>query len=248
MEGSITLKKENKIGRIHFSHPKGNSLPTKLLQSLANTLDQAENDAEINVVILESGGSSAFCAGASLSELKKITSLEEGTAFFMGFARVLNTLRQMSKFVLARVHGKIVGGGVGLVAACDYAFASAEAAVKLSELSIGLGPYVIEPAVSRKIGNTAFTQLSLDSANWKTADWGIQKGLYAHLSPDIESMDQALNQKAALLASNAPEACSELRKLHWKDTQHWETLLPKNAEITARLALSDYTQKFIKSL
>ena len=185
---------------------------------------------------------------ASLSELKKITSLEEGTAFFMGFARVLNTLRQMSKFVLARVHGKIVGGGVGLVAACDYAFASAEAAVKLSELSIGLGPYVIEPAVSRKIGNTAFTQLSLDSANWKTADWGIQKGLYAHLSPDIESMDQALNQKAALLASYAPEACSELRKLHWKDTQHWETLLPKNAEITARLALSDYTQKFIKSL
>ena len=138
--------------------------------------------------------------------------------------------------------------GIGLVAACDYAFASAEAAVKLSELSIGLGPYVIEPAVSRKIGNTAFTQLSLDSANWKTADWGIQKGLYAHLSPDIESMDQALNQKAALLASYAPEACSELRKLHWKDTQHWETLLPKNAEITARLALSDYTQKFIKSL
>ena len=166
----------------------------------------------------------------------------------MGFAKLLNTIREMSKFVLARVHGKAVGGGVGLVSACDYAFAVEKASVKLSELSIGLGPYVIEPAVSRKIGNTAFTQLSIDSSNWKSASWGMEKGLYAHISPDIVSMDGALNQKAQLIASYTTEACSQLRKLHWKNTQHWETLLPENAKITAQLALSDYSQNFLRSL
>ena len=154
----------------------------------------------------------------------------------------------MSKFVLASVHGKVVGGGVGLVSACDYAFAAEAATIKLSELSIGLGPYVIEPAVSRKIGTTAFAQLSLESAEWKKAGWGFEKGLYASLSPDIESMDESLKKKAEILSKYDPSACSELRKLHWKNTEHWESLLAENAKITARLALSDYTQNIIKSL
>lgn len=247
MEGTVHLEKNNKIGRIQFSHPKGNSLSSALLQKLTHTFQAAEKDKNIRVIILESQGR-AFCAGASLSELKKIETLEEGTAFFMEFAHLLNTLRKMSKFVLARVHSKIVGGGVGLVSACDYAFATESALIKLSELSIGLGPYVIEPAVSRKISSTAFAQLSLESTNWKSAQWGLDKGLYAQCFGDEATLDQTVNEKAEKLASYAPEASSQLRKLHWKDTHHWENLLAQNAKITAQLALSDFTQNMIKSL
>lgn len=247
MEGSVHLKKKNRIGRVKFFHPKGNSLPSALLQRLVKAFETAEADPEIGVIVLESRGN-AFCAGASLSELKSVKTLDEATAFFMGFANLLNTIRKMSKFVLASIHGKVVGGGVGLVAACDYAFATDAALVKLSELSIGLGPYVIEPAVSRKIGTTAFAQLSLDSAHWKSAQWGLDKGLYAECVHDQQALNRTVNEKAERLAGYAPEACRELRKLHWKNTQHWDSLLPENAKITAQLALSDFSQNKIKSL
>lgn len=247
MEGSVHLEKNNKIGRIKFFHPKGNSLPSTLLQQVVQALKTAETDSDIGVVVLESRGNT-FCAGASLSELKSLKTLDEATAFFMGFADLLNTIRKMSKFVLASVHGKVVGGGLGLVAACDYAFATNAASIKLSELSIGLGPYVIEPALSRKIGTTAFAQLSLDSAHWKSAQWGLHKGLYAECVADQKALNLSVNEKAERLADYAPEACRELRKLHWKDTRHWDTLLPENAKITAQLALSDFTQNKIKSL
>ena len=247
MEASVHLEKKNKIGRIRFFHPKGNSLPTDQLQKLIKAFEAADVDPDVGVIVLESRGN-AFCAGASLKELKNINTLEEATAFFMGFANLLNTLRKMSKFVLASVHGKVVGGGVGLVAACDYAFATDAASIKLSELSIGLGPYVIEPAVSRKIGTTAFAQLSLDSAHWKSARWGLDKGLYAECVNDQQTLQQKVNERAERLAGYAPEACRELRKLHWKDTQNWESLLPENAKITAQLSLSDFSQNKIKSL
>jgi len=248
MKGSIRLEKKEGIAKICFGHPQGNSVPPELLDQLAKLMVQAENDTAVRVVIITSEGEGAFCGGASLHALKEVKTLEQGTTFFMDFARLINTIRKMTKFVIARVHGKVVGGGVGLVAACDFAFASEKSAIKLSELSIGIGPYVIEPAVSRKIGVTAFTQLSLDSKNWKTASWATEKGLYSHLSKDTEALDAALNEKASLFASYDPGACKALRKLHWKDTDHWEELLPKNAEITAKLALSDFTQNFIKSL
>ena len=248
MKGSIRLEKKEGIAKICFGHPQGNSVPPELLDQLAKLMVQTENDTAVRVVIITSEGEGAFCAGASLHALKNIKTLEQGTTFFMDFARLINTIRKMTKFVIARVHGKVVGGGVGLVAACDFAFASEKSAIKLSELSIGIGPYVIEPAVSRKIGVTAFTQLSLDSKNWKTASWATEKGLYSHLSKDTEALDAALNEKVSLFASYAPGACKALRKLHWKDTDHWEELLPKNAEITSKLALSDFTQNFIKSL
>jgi len=247
MEGIVHLEKNNNIGRIRFSHPKGNSLNTALLRKLINAFQAADEDLDIRVIILESEGN-AFCAGASLSELKNLKNTDQGTTFFMGFAHLLNRLRKMSKFVLGRVHGKVVGGGVGLVSACDYTFATEGAQIKLSELSIGLGPYIIEPAVSRKIGTTAFAQLSLDSTNWKSAQWGLTKGLYAQVVSDNTALEMAVSQKAERLARYGLEACRELRKLHWKDTQNWETLLPINAEITAQLALTDFTQNKIKSL
>lgn len=247
MDGNVQLEKNKKIGRIKFFHPKGNSLPSNLLDELVQAFEKSEKDPDIRVIVLESKGNS-FCAGASLKELKKLKNIDETTSFFMGFADLLNTIRKMSKFVLAKVHGKVVGGGVGLVAVCDYAFATNAALIKLSELSIGLGPYVIEPAVSRKIGTTAFTQLSLDSAEWKSAQWGLENGLYAKCVTDKKALDQTVINNAERLSNYDQQSLRHLRKLHWKDTNNWESLLPKNAKITAKLALSDFTQNKIKLL
>lgn len=248
MNGIIESKTANHQAHIRFEHPAGNSLPSALLKELSAAFIKADENPEVKVIVLSSAGEGAFCGGASLTELKTINDTAKAEAFFMGFATLINTLRQCSKFVVARVHGKIVGGGVGLVSACDYAIAKSNASIKLSELSIGLGPYVIEPAVSRKIGTTAFAQLSLEAHQWKPASWGVQKGLYTKEVDSILALDEAVNTMAEQLASYDPVATKTLRELHWKDTDHWNNLLVQNAKITGKLALGKATQKILNSL
>jgi len=246
MEGKVYLKKNNKIGRIIFFHPKGNSLSSLLLHQMENCFLEAEKDSDVRVIVLESIGN-AFCGGAYLSELKKIRTLEKSTEFFMCFADLLNTMRKMSKFILARVQGKTVGGGVGILAACDYVIGTKESLLKLSELSIGLGPYIIEPVVKRKIGSAAFSQLSIESNKWKSAQWGLNKGIHSVIVDDLVELNQSITENANMLASYSMEALKKLRYMHWKDTKEWETILPENAKITAELALSKFTQKIINS-
>ena len=248
MEAYVKYHKEGSIGILEFGNPAGNSLPSPLLKELKASLIALEKDAEVRVIMLQSFGNRAFCGGASLAEMKTLSSLNEATAFFMGFAEIINTLRTLTKFVIGRVQGKVVGGGVGLVAACDYVLASTHAQVKLSELSIGIGPYVIEPAVSRKIGTTAFAQLSLDAHSWKSAKWGLEKGLYHAVCESQVELDAAVLANAKRLAEYPQKAVESLRKLHWKDTEHWEALLPKNAVITGTLALEEATQNILKNL
>jgi methylglutaconyl-CoA hydratase len=248
MEAYVKHYREGNIGILEFGNPAGNSLPTPLLKAFKEELIALEKDTSVRVIVLKSSGDRAFCGGASLEEMKTLSSLEEATAFFMGIADVINALRSVTKFVVGRVQGKVVGGGVGLVAACDYVLASSHAHIKLSELSIGIGPYVIEPAVSRKIGSTAFAQLSLDAHQWKTAQWGENKGLYHAVFETKQELDNAVQTHAERLANYPKKAVKNLRKLHWKDTDHWETLLPKNAAITGSLALEDATQNILKNL
>lgn len=248
MIGKINMKKKDYIARITFSHPKGNCLPPNILNSLIELLQKAEKDSNVRVILIQSEGEGSFCSGASLDALKSLSNSDQAIRFFMGFSDLINAIRKLSKFVIARVHGRIVGGGVGLVSACDYVFACEQASVRLSELSLGIGPYVIEPVVSRKIGSTAFAELSLDSKNWKSSEWAREKGLYTNLSKGLASMDNEIEKKLVSFASFPIEASKELRKLHWKDTNHWGELLPKNAEITAKLALSKFAQGIIKSL
>jgi methylglutaconyl-CoA hydratase len=248
MEAYVTHRQEGSCGILEFGNPAGNSLPGKLLEELHKKLHHLEEDDQVAVIVLQSMGNRAFCGGASFSEMKGLKTVEEATAFFMGFAQVINQIRNLSKFIIAQVQGKVVGGGVGLVAACDYVIAHESAGVKLSELSIGIGPFVIEPAVSRKIGATAFAQLSLEAERFKSALWAKEKGLYSSVVSSEESLKKNVTETALRLASYAPEAVKNLRKLHWKETDHWQTLLPQNAEITAKLVLEEATQNILKSL
>jgi methylglutaconyl-CoA hydratase len=248
MEAYITHFEKEGIGYLEFGNPAGNSLPSKLLYDLEARLEILANSETVKVIVIQSAGQRAFCGGASLSDMKALKNLKEATHFFMGFAKLLNRIRLLDKFVIGRVQGKVVGGGVGLVAACDYAIALETASVKLSELSIGIGPYVIEPAVSRKIGTTAFSQLSLEAHQWKSAQWAAQKGLFAEVCTTLEALDQNVNAMATRLARYPQKANLNLRKLHWKDTEHWENTLPHNAEITAKLALEQATQDILKKL
>lgn len=235
------------IATITFFHPQSNSLPGIILRSLANEIELAGKDPEAKVIVLQSEGEKAFCAGASFDELISIKDLETGKQFFSGFAGVINAMRKAPKFVIARVQGKAVGGGVGIASAADYTFAMNTASVKLSELAVGIGPFVVGPAVERKIGNSAFCQLAIDATEWQSAEWAKSKGLYASVFTNIAELDAAIEKLSTTLAASNPEAMMLLKKAAWTGTEHWDTLLIERAEMSGKLVLSDFTVQAINT-
>lgn len=237
-EGYVKVDSKEGITVIEFFHPKGNSLPSAILNKLAQEIHSEGLSEETKVIVLQSAGDGAFCGGASLKELLNINSQEEGKLFFDGFAQVINAMRKCSRLILVRVHGKCVGGGVGLVAAADYAIATEGADVKLSELTIGLGPFVVGPAIQRKIGLSAFSQLAIDAAMWRPADWARRKGLYAELHPDSDGMNESVQRLSRELARSSREAIAELKKVLWEGTESWDDLLRYRAEVSGRLVIS----------
>jgi methylglutaconyl-CoA hydratase len=241
--GSLLTTIENNIATLEFGHPASNSFPSELLDRLTVELNSLSNNNLVSIVILKSSGSGVFCAGASFDELKSISNLEQASKFFSGFANVLNAMRNCTKIIVGRIHGKAVGGGVGIAAACDYALATHESSIKLSELTIGIGPFVIEPAVSRKIGKSAMSEIALAAHEWKTATWANQKGLYAKIYETHEELDQEIAVFANKLARYNPEALSEMKKTLWEGTQNWNTLLQERAEISGKLILSEFSKK-----
>ncbi|WP_422089899.1 enoyl-CoA hydratase/isomerase family protein [Tenacibaculum ovolyticum] len=241
--GSLYTHIDNKIAIVEFGHPASNSFPSELLERLANEFDVLSNNDDVAIVVLKSEGDRAFCAGASFDELVAIDTLEDGKQFFAGFANVINAMRRCSKLIVGRVQGKTVGGGVGLVAACDYVLATEHASIKLSELTIGIGPFVIEPAVKRKIGVSGLAELTLDATSWKNAYWAKEKGLYARVFESISDLDKELPIFTEKLASYNTEALFEMKKVLWKDTEHWQELLAERAEISGKLVLSEATKK-----
>ena len=233
------------VATISFYHPQSNSLPGTVLHQLADAITEAGNNPEIKVIVLKSEGDKTFCAGASFDELIAIDTFEKGKEFFSGFALVINAMRKAPKFIIARVQGKAVGGGVGLICASDYALATDEAAVKLSELAIGIGPFVVGPAVERKIGLAAFTDLAINATQWKQAWWTKEKGMYNESFDSIVVLDRAINRLAIQLSEYNPEAMELLKKAFWKGTDHWDTLLFERAEMSGKLILSDFSKNAI---
>lgn len=240
--GLLNTTIENKIATLEFGHPASNSFPRELLDRVTNALERLSENPEVSIIVIRSEGVGAFCAGASFDELLAVSNLEEGTRFFSGFAQLINAMRSCKKLIIGRVHGKAVGGGVGIASACDYVFATQNAAVKLSELAIGIGPFVIEPAVSRKIGKTALAEMTLAAHDWKSADWAKQNGLYAETFENAADLDVALGRFCSKLASYNPDALLEMKKVLWEGTDHWQNLLFERAAITGKLVLSDYSR------
>ena len=243
MSAYVSLEINNSIGTITFFHPAHNSLPGEILGKLATTITEAGNHPEVEVIVLKSGGERTFCAGASFTELIQIEDFPTGKAFFMGFARVINACRTCPKVIIGRVQGKAVGGGVGVAASVDYCIASKFAAVKLSELAVGIGPFVVGPAVQRKVGTSAFSQMALNATEFYTPEWARQQGLYAEVHDSTEAVDAAVAQLAEKLVNSNPEARQLIKKVSWEGTEHWDTLLEQRAEMSGRLVLSEYTKK-----
>ncbi|MGO4817397.1 enoyl-CoA hydratase/isomerase family protein [Flavobacterium sp. W22_SRS_FP1] len=243
--GSLTTIIENKIATVEFGHPASNSFPRQLLDSLTSELNVLSANEDVSVIVLRSVGTGAFCAGASFDELLAVSNQEQGTIFFSGFANLINAMRSCSKIIVGRIHGKAVGGGVGIAAACDYAFATVDSSIKLSELAIGIGPFVIEPAVSRKIGKSAMSEMTLSAHEWKNTDWAHQKGLYAKVLQDQVELDIDLAHFTSKLASYNPEALIEMKKVMWEGTAHWDNLLLERAAITGKLVLADFCKNVL---
>lgn len=244
--GSLYTNIQNNIAIVEFGHPASNSFPSELLARLANEFDSLSTNDEVAVIILKSEGERAFCAGASFDELVAIDNLESGKAFFSGFANVINAMRKCSKLIIGSVQGKTVGGGVGLAAACDYVLATEHASIKLSEFTIGIGPFVIAPAVERKIGVSGLAELTLDASNWKNAYWAKEKGLYARVFETKNELDKEVEILSEKLASYNPEALVEMKKALWRGTEHWQELLIERAETSGKLVLSDFTKKALE--
>lgn len=246
-EGYVRHEIDHGIATIEFFHPASNSLPAAILNDLAKTINDIGIDDRVKVIILKSAGEKAFCAGASFDELIAINNEKEGTVFFSGFAHVINAMRKCHKLIVGRIHGKSVGGGVGLIAATDYAIATTDASVKLSELAVGIGPFVVGPAVERKIGVSGFSQLAIDATQWRSAEWAKRHGLYAELHSNIADVDDAVKNLAERLAHSNPEAMAALKKVFWHGTEHWDELLMQRASISGRLVTSDFTRNAIHS-
>jgi methylglutaconyl-CoA hydratase len=240
----VTCSVTEGIATVSFYHPKSNSLPAALLADIAGRITAAGKHPATRVVVIRSEGAGSFCAGASFDELKQINSPESGKEFFMGFARVMNAMRKCPKPIITRVQGKVVGGGVGILAASDYVLAVHEAPVRLSELAVGIGPFVVGPAIERRIGKSAFSAMSLD-ADWRDANWCVHHGLYTRLCDNLPALDQVLGTLAHRLAAFNPEAISKLRATFWEGTDDWDTLLEERAAMSGTLVLSDFTRNAI---
>lgn len=244
-QGNVTYAIEQGIATIEFSHPLSNSLPGKVLAKLADTITTLGQDDTVKILVVRSAGERAFCAGASFDELVAIDDLATGKVFFSGFANVINACRTCPKLIIGRVQGKAVGGGVGLAAAFDYTLATQHAYVKLSELAVGIGPFVVGPAVERKMGVSAMSQLAINATEWQSAEWARSKGLYTGVYDTAEAMDEAIDALANRLCQSNPEAMRQLKKIFWQGTEHWDQLLAERAEISGQLVLSDFTKQAI---
>ncbi len=244
--GKVATIISNGIATIEFFHPQSNSLPGTLLRNLAAEIENAGKNPDAKVIVIKSGGEKTFCAGASFDELISISDLETGKKFFSGFASVINAIRKAPKFVIARVQGKAVGGGVGIASAADYTLATEAASVKLSELNVGIGPFVVGPAVDRKVGKAAFAALTINASEWFSAEWAREKGMYATIYPTIIELDKAVEELAIKLSNSNPEAMMMLKKVFWEGTENWDTLLAERAEMSGRLVLSEFTRNFIE--
>jgi len=243
--GYVKSEKHGMMMTIEFYHPQSNSLPSFLLYELANQIQEAGMDAEIRVIILKSWGEKAFCAGASFAELSTITNSIQGEEFFKGFAHVINSMRKCPKFIIARIQGKCVGGGLGIAAAADYAIAVTGADIKLSELEIGIGPFVVGPAVERKLGLSAFSQLTIDASSWRTAEWAKTRGLYSEVHASIQDLDDSLQRLVHHLIHSSVPAIREIKKMLWHDTSHWDQLLAERAKISGSLVITPMAQQAI---
>lgn len=241
MEAFVKSEIKNGIGTITFFHPQSNSMPGQQLRNLAAEIEKLGKDDSARVIVLKSEGDKAFCAGASFDELIAIKDLETGLKFFSGFAAVINAMRKAPKFIIARVQGKAVGGGVGIASSADYTFAVESASAKLSELAVGIGPFVVGPAVERKVGTSAFCQMTINATEWQSAHWAKEKGLYQELFATMEDMDKGIETLATKLAASNPEAMSMLKNVMWQGTENWDTLLIERAGMSGKLVLSEFT-------
>ena len=244
-QGQVTSETHAGVTTIEFSHPQSNSMPGKQLEKLAQEIHFAGTHAETKVIVLKSSGEKAFCSGASFDELMQINNAAEGEKFFSGFANVINNMRHCPKLIIVRVQGKCVGGGVGIAAAADYAIAVEGADIKLSELAVGIGPFVVGPAVERKIGVAAFSALAIDATMWRNSDWAKKKGLFAEVHENVANMDESVKRLANTLAHSNPEAMAEMKKVFWKGTENWDTLLHERALISGKLILSSFSKEAI---
>ncbi len=247
MQPFVTSEIRNSISEITFGTPKSNSLPGEILEKLAQTILIEGKKEEVKAILLKSEGEKVFCAGASFDELLEIDELEASKKFFGGFAKVLNAMRSCGKIVVVRVQGKTTGGGVGIACGADYCFATKNAALALTEINLGIGPFVIGPYVERKIGKSQFSAMAID-ADFRSAEWAEQHNIYHSVSETIAEMELKLGIFLDKLSARSDEALALIKKVSWEGTEHFEELMPERIHMSASLILEDSAKENIQKI
>lgn len=238
---------KNNIAEITFGTPKSNSLPGAILEKLAQTILEEGVKKEVKAILIKSAGEKAFCAGASFDELLAIDELETSKKFFGGFAKVLNAMRNCGKIVVVRVQGKTTGGGVGIACGADYCFATKDAALALTEINLGIGPFVIGPYVERKIGKSQFSAMAID-AEFRSAEWAEEHNIYHSVSENIAEMDIKLDDFLQKLSTRSDDALALIKKVSWEGTDYFNMLMPDRIHMSASLILEDSAKKNIEAI
>lgn len=243
--GSLHSRISKGIATIEFGHPKANSLTSALLEGLMQEFNSLSENDKVSLILLKSKGEGAFCAGASFDELLQIDNLTDATHFFNGFANVFLAMRNCKKPIVGQIQGKATGGGVGLIAACDYTLATENAWIRLPELAIGIAPFVIAPVLIRKIGTTALNEMYMTPNLWKESHWAQRYNLYTQVLKNIKELNEQTAHFTENLAKINSNVLAEMKQITWKNTENWSEELHKNATLSAKFLLSEETKSIL---
>ncbi len=209
----IEERRDNGVVVLTLNRPEvHNAFNDELIATLTESLQVLNSDPSVRVVQLRGAGKS-FSAGADLNWMQRMAqySWEENYQDSLKLASLMSTLANMRMPTVAVVQGAAFGGGVGLVAACDFALASDKASFCLSEVKLGLIPAVISPYVVRAIGARAARRYFVTAERFD-ADTALRMGLVQEVVPH-DTLTQRADEVCDAIATNGPLAVREAKKL-----------------------------------
>jgi len=210
---TLVVEVRNSVAMVVLSRPEvHNAFDETLIDELTRALAALDADDSVRAVILLGAGRS-FCAGADLDWMKRAAKYghAENVADATALALMLATLAGLSKPTIARVHGSVFGGGVGLVAACDIAVAAHDATFSLSEAKLGLIPATIGPYVVEAIGARQARRFFLTAERFTAAE-AFRIGLVHDIVP-ADTLDARVNEILGALLLAGPQAQAAAKDL-----------------------------------
>lgn len=236
----VEVVREGPVARVWLNRPEAhNAIAYDLGAELAASLHALAHDEGVRVVVLGGRGPS-FCAGADIGAMKAMASasFEQSLADAEKLAGIFAALGDFPKPVVGRIHGNVLGGGVGFVCGCDIAVASDDARFGLTEVRLGIIPGIISPYVIRRLGDRNARELMLTGERFDAAA-ALRVGLVHHVVPAAQ-LDAKVDERVGELLKGGPEAQRRIKRVLelWADST-WEEYLASLPRTLAEVRSGD---------